>query len=146
MAPMSRKVFREMLEKQMHTGRRLRNMSFTGMASAARLWQPAIDIYESDEMITIYCELAGVIKDSLQLLVEEHQLYISGRRVLAEPPAILCIHQLEIERGQFSRAVPLPALIDIKQVSSSYRDGILVISLQKRKAEKQVTVRIHIGG
>ena len=146
MAPISRKLFREIQEMQLQTGRMLRNMSFTRMVKVeSGLWQPPVDIYESNEEITVYCDLAGVMKDSLELLVEEHQLHISGRRQLPRTPVVVRIHQLEIELGAFARTVALPAIIDVEQVSSSYLDGILVVSLKKRVAS-QIIVRIRVEG
>ena len=146
MAPISRKLFREIQEMQLQTGRMLRNMSFTRMVKVeSGLWQPPVDIYESDEEITVYCDLAGVMKDSLELLVEEHQLHISGRRQLPRTQTVVCIHQLEIELGAFARTVALPVIIDVEQVSSSYFDGILVVSLKKRVAS-QIIVRIRVEG
>ena len=147
MAPLPKKLFREIQEIQMLTGRMLRNMSFPRMIKLeSGLWQPPVDIYESGEEITVYCDLAGVAKDSLELLVAEHQLYISGRRQLPKPQPLVRIHQLEIELGEFERTVPLPAIIDVELVSSSYLDGILVVSLKKRRVEGQITVRIQVGG
>jgi len=147
MAPLRRKLFREIQEMQMQTGRMLRNMSFTRMVKIeSGRWQPPVDIYESGEEITVYCDLAGVLKDSLELLVEEDQLHISGRRQLATSQGIVCIHQLEIELGPFARTVVLPAIIEAEQASSSYRDGILVVSLRKRKVASQITVRIQVKG
>ena len=146
MAPLSKRLFREIQEMQMQTGRMLRNMSFPRMIRLeSDLWQPPVDIYESDEELTVYCDLAGVTKDSLELLVEEHQMHISGRRQLPKPQAIVRIHQLEIELGPFERTVALPAIIDVEQASSSYLDGILVVSLKKRVVN-QIIVRIEIGG
>jgi len=147
MAPLGKKLFREIQEMQMLTGRMLRNMSFSRMITLeSGLWQPPVDIYESGEEITVYCDLAGVTKDSLELLVEEDQLHISGLRLLSRPQATVRIHQLEIELGPFERTVELPAIIDVKQASSSYLDGILVVSLKKRRVEGQITVRIQAGG
>lgn len=146
MVPISRKLFREIQGMQLQTGRMLRNMSFTRMVKVeSGLWQPPVDIYESDEEITVYCDLAGVMKDSLELLVEEHQLHISGRRQLPRTQTVVCIHQLEIELGAFARTVALPVIIDVEQVSSSYFDGILVVSLKKRVAS-QIIVRIRVEG
>jgi HSP20 family protein len=108
-------------------------------------WQPPVDIYESDEDITVYCDLAGVMKDSLELLVEEHQVHISGRRQLPRTQAVVRIHQLEIELGDFARTVALPMAIDVEQVSSSCFDGILIVSLKKRVAN-QIIVRIRVEG
>ena len=146
MVPISRKLFREIQGMQLQTGRMLRNMSFTRMVKVeSGLWQPPVDIYESDEEITVYCDLAGVMKDSLELLVEEHQIHISGRRQLPRTPVVVRIHQLEIELGAFARTVALPAIIDVEQVSSSYLDGVLVVSLKKRVAS-QIIVRIRVEG
>lgn len=131
----------------MVTGRMMRNMSYARMIRLdSGLWRPSVDIYESGEEITVYCELAGIIKESLELLVEEHQLHISGRRQLARPQTIVCIHQLEVEQGSFARTVELPVMIDVERVASSYHDGMLVISLKKKRIENQITVRIQVGG
>ncbi len=147
MAPLSGKLLRELQEMQAQTGRMLRDVSFTKMIKmASGLWQPPVDIYESGEEITVYCDIAGVAKDSLELLVEEHQMHISGLRQLPKPESIVRIHQLEIELGPFERTVALPALIDVSQASSSYLDGILIVSLKKRGEKNQITVRIRVGG
>lgn len=146
MAPISKKLFREIQDMQIQAGRMLRNMSFTRMVKIeSGPWQPPVDIYESDEEITVYCDVAGVMKDSLELLVEEHQLHISGRRQLPRTLAVVRIHQLEIELGAFARMVALPVAIDVEQVSSSCLDGILVVSLKKR-VESQIIVRIRVEG
>ncbi len=147
MAPLNKRLLREIQEMQAQTGRMLRNMSFPRMIRLeSDRWQPSVDIYESDEEITVYFELAGVTKDSLELLVEECQMHIRGKRQLSKPQSIVRIHQLEIELGVFERTVALPAMIDVAQASSSYIDGILVVSLKKRMVESQIMVRIEVGG
>jgi len=146
MAPIGRKLVREIQEMQLQTGRMLRNMSFTRMVKIeSGPWQPPVDIYESEEEITVYCDVAGVLKDSLELLVEEHQLHISGRRQLPVTQSIVCIHQLEIELGAFARTVALPVAINVEQISSSCLGGILVVSLKKKMAS-QIIVRIRVEG
>lgn len=147
MAPLSEKLLREIQEMQMLTGRMLRNMSCSRMVKIeSGPWQPPVDIYESAEEITVYCDLAGVTKDSLELLVEEQRLHISGLRQLPRPQATVRIQQLEIELGPFERKVELPAIIDVNKVASSYLDGILVVSLKKMAVENRITVRIQVGG
>jgi HSP20 family molecular chaperone IbpA len=37
-------------------------------------------------------------------------------------------------------------LIEVEKVASSYLDGILVVSLKKKRIENQITVRIQVGG
>lgn len=131
----------------MLTGRIMRNMSYAKMIRLdSGLWRPSVDIYESIDEIILYCDVAGIIKESLELLVEEHQLHISGRRQLSRPETIVCIHQLELEHGSFSRTVGLPVMIDVEKVASSYLDGVLIVSLKKKKVRSQITVRVQVGG
>lgn len=130
----------------MQTGRILRSMSFAKMVSLeAGGWQPAVDLYESGDSLILYCDLAGVDRESLELLVADEQVLIRGRRRLAASGAIVCVHQLEIELGAFERRVTLPSPVELERVESSYDDGILMVSLKKRR-ESQVVVRIQIGG
>jgi len=144
MAPIGKKILREIQGIQASHGRTLRNMSLTRMVRIEQdCRQPPVDIYESDEEIILYCDLAGVLKESLELLVEEHQVHIRGRRQLPGKQTFVCVHQLEIELGAFARTVALPIMIDVKEVSSVSIDGILVVSLKKR-LESRMVVRIRI--
>lgn len=130
----------------MQTGRMLRSMSFARMVNLeAGGWRPSVDIYESGDSLILYCDLAGAERESLELLVADEQVLIRGRRRLASSGSIVCVHQLEIELGVFERTVTLPSPVDLDRVESSYEDGILMVSLKKRR-ESQVVVRIQIGG
>ncbi len=147
MDPFSKKMLEELKQMQQHTGRILRSMSlFRMMPMESGGWQPAVDIYETDNSFHVYAELAGVVADSLRVTVDGQQLRISGVRQLpAAHQSIACIHQLEIELGSFHRILPLPATVEVDGVESSYVNGILVVSLPKRIRKSRVTIRITPG-
>ena len=145
MDPFSKKLMAE-LEEMERAGRMLRNMSLARMMPyKSGSWQPPVDVYEAEEVFYLYIDLAGVNKDSLAVIADEQQIRIKGVRKLPPQSSIACVHQLEIELGPFDRTVSLPATIDVDQVSSVYTDGILVITLPKRKKTGKVKIRISSG-
>lgn len=146
MDSLSKKLMKELEAMQQQTGRMLRSMSLARSISfESGQWQPAVDVYESVEKIIIYCELAGTEKESFSVVVNENQVRISGIRQLPKHETIACVHQLEIELGPFSRAITLPCLVDVENVSSVYANGILTISLPKRQNKGRVNITISSG-
>lgn len=143
----SKKMLEELEQMQQHTGRILRSMSLSRMMPMeSNGWQPAVDVYEADNTIQVYAELAGVVQETLRVIVKDQRLQISGIRQLpAVHQSIACIHQLEIELGGFQRTVALPSAVDVEKVDSTYANGILVVTLPKRTRKGKVTIRITPG-
>ena len=134
------------LEEMERAGRRLRDMSIARMTPYTSAgWQPPVDIYEAEDALYIYVDLAGVDKQSLSVVADERQIRIKGVRNLPPQQSIACVHQLEIELGAFDRAIPLPATVAVDRVSSVYTDGILVITLPKSNKTCNVEIRIIQG-
>ena len=145
MDPFSKKIIAE-LEEMERAGRRLRNMSLARMMPyKSGSWQPPVDVYEAEDELYLYADLAGVNMDSLAVVADERQIRIKGVRKLPPQQTIACVHQLEIELGAFDRTVTLPAVIDVNRVSSVYSEGILVVTMPKRKKTRKVEIRIVPG-
>jgi HSP20 family protein len=107
-------------------------------AMRALLFQPSLDMYETDGALVVKMELAGVRPDrlSITLSADDRILTITGERT--EPSTehqdrIRC-HHLEIYYGAFEREIRLPGSVqfDRDHITANYRDGFLTISLQKR--------------
>lgn len=146
MDPFSKKLLEELEQMQQHTGRILRSMSLSRMMPMeSEGWQPAVDIYEGDDCLYVYAELAGVVGDTLRVTVDGQRLQISGVRQLPPHPSIACIHQLEIELGGFQRTLVLPSTVEVDGIDSNYTNGILVVTLPKRTKKGRVTIRITPG-
>ncbi len=141
----SKKILKE-LEQMQHGGRILRSMSIARMIPADdEGWQPAVDLYEAEDMFLLYAEMAGVESETLQVVVDSQTVHLHGKRLLPEHPVIACIHQLEIELGPFQRSISLPAAVDIEKVESSYTNGVLLVSLPKRGKNPRRTIQIQSG-
>ncbi|WP_028583315.1 Hsp20/alpha crystallin family protein [Desulfogranum mediterraneum] len=146
MDPFSKKLFQELEQMQQQTGRMLRSMSISRMMPMeSGCWQPPVDIYEAENELYVYVDLAGVDPSQLQVTVDEQHLQISGKRQLPAQQSIACIHQLEIELGEFQRVVVLPSMVNVEAVDSTYTNGILVVTLPKRVKKGKVNIRITPG-
>ena len=111
------------------------------------LFQPCLDMYETDAALVVKVELAGVRPNRLNITLsaDDRLLTISGDR--AEPQEehrdrIRCYH-LEIYFGAFEREIILPAGVafDRDGISATYKDGFLIIALPKTtkpETEKRV--------
>lgn len=113
----------------------IRTRSFVGYTSL-RGWQPAINIYESDESFFICVELAGVKAGEIDVRTEKATLHVSGirhdPRPRGEHPS-LCIHLMEVQSGEFEREVRIPPNVAVDRIEATYREGFLWISLPKIK-------------
>lgn len=95
------------------------------------MWSPPTDEYETDEAYIVRVEVAGMREGSFDISIENDTLFISGAR--PDAPERRAYHQMEIRFGKFSTAVNLPGPVDVEKTTAEYEDGILTITLPKRK-------------
>ena len=97
-------------------------------------WQPAVNLYETPTALLVCVDLAGMKKDDFDLSVQENMLIIRGRRPGPRPagePVDLRVHLMEINSGDFYREVEIPSAVRQDEISASYGDGLLWITLPK---------------
>ena len=118
-----------------HMSNLMRRVLSTGFTLAGKScdWTPAVDICETADRYDIIVELAGVRRDEIEVYTENHYLTISGWRGDPTPRDKVCVHQMEIEQGQFCRRLQLPEDADEANVSARHREGFLIITIPKRK-------------
>jgi HSP20 family protein len=96
-------------------------------------WAPAIDVYETASAYVVTAELPGVSRDQIDLVLEEFQLTIQGRRAdnHAAGRRIVHFHQVERGHGTFVRAFEFAEKIDVEKVTADLIDGVLTVTLTK---------------
>ena len=98
---------------------------FSGLRTGFR---PHVDCFRTDEALTILVELPGVDPDTVDVVVAEGNLYLSGKR--DRPHAEGQVYQqMEIDYGTFRRQIALGADVDVTNAKASYDRGILTVSL-----------------
>lgn len=94
-------------------------------------WTPPIDVYETGKAYVITVEVPGVLREQVDLAVEETRLTIRGRRAERQGPAPLHYHLVERGYGGFVRSFEFAQKVDVEHVSADLAEGVLTITLPK---------------
>lgn len=97
-----------------------------------------IDIADRADEYLVSAELPGFRKQQFHLAVRGNRLLIAAEEDEEEPGTD---RRRRPKRGAVRRVVRLPEKIDEKRVSASYDDGILWITLKKRRRPKRVEIK-----
>ena len=123
------KIFDELMSKQFPTFQDEVGVSFNQGA------YPKVNIYEYDDTIGIVAEIPGLDKKNVSVEVEEQVLIISGDKHGFEDDGGKCITR-ELKQSAFKRSFNLGEYLDGDDVSASFKDGMLSISIPKKEPEK----------
>ncbi len=103
-------------------------------------WKPQTNIIESGPMLSIEVELPGVKKEDVSILLhEDGELVIKGVKHqprIDNPKDTATYHLFEREFGSFYKKVDVPFPLDESRISSTMENGVLVISIPRKKAQK----------
>ena len=107
-------------------------------------WAPSVNLYEAENHYLVCVDLAGVVKEAIDVQVVEQQLILKGSRAVPlrphpekagpeeTPSPRFRVHLMEIDHGAFCREVELPDNVMQDHISATYRNGLLWIELPKR--------------
>ena len=126
-----------------HFGRIMRTLSVSRMkSSSCSLWQPPVDLYESDAELIAFVEVAGIEPEKIKVMAESQLLTISGERK-CEIAGIIHVHQLEIEYGHFACRIPLPQPINVDKTRSEIKNGFLVVRMPIVRQQGSVEINFR---
>lgn len=101
--------------------------------------RPAVDIFETDQGLTLLADLPGVAKEDLQIDIDHGLLTVQGNassHLDGEP--ILC----EFIHGNFYRQFQLPDAINSEKIVAEMNNGVLTLRLPKSEAAKPRHIEI----
>jgi HSP20 family protein len=113
-----------------------------GIRSVARDTYPPINVGVTAERVDVYLFVAGANAADIDISIQQNLLTVAGER---KAPLHEGAHYYSRERfsGQFRRVIALPEDVDPDKVDASYRDGVLQISVHRRKAVQPRRIEIR---
>ena len=90
--------------------------------------EPLADVMNTDNEVKVFVELPGVEKKDIKLSGTEDKLTIS----------------VDTAERKYFKEVELPAKVDSKKATSTYKNGVLDITIPKKKEEKPKSETINI--
>ncbi len=103
---------------------------------------PPLMMYENKDSLTLKAELPGIRVEDLEVSIEGETLTLQGKRDSQQEEENISYHRREIKTGNFSRAIALPAKVDLDNISAKLVDGILTLTLSKREETKPRQINI----
>lgn len=114
--------------------------SATPEQSEDGVYTPALEMQDTPEAIVLNVELSGMQLDALDIEATVDSVTIQGDRPAPETSAI----RSEFRYGRFYRKVALPTQIRNADVSATYTNGILSLTLPKLIADKPKVVKVTV--
>ncbi len=110
-----------------------------------RTWNPAVDVLEDKDSVTVKAELPGIRKEDIDVALDNGVLTISGERKSEKKHDDSRGHRLERYVGSFRRSVTLPAQVRADKVGAQYKDGVLTITLPKSEEARRKQIEIKVN-
>jgi HSP20 family protein len=107
------------------------------------VYSPAVDIFETDDRISLLADMPGVKPQDLKLDLRDNVLTLSGRvdaGLSSKESSFLC----EYESGTYFRQFTLSEMIDQTKIDAKLTDGVLRLELPKaeRAKPRQIAVKV----
>lgn len=108
---------------------------------------PAIDLSETDGMITIRAEVPGMNPEDIDVQVSGNILTIAGEKKESREESDEEYLHCERRMGQFRRSIELPTSADTEQIEADFSNGVLEIHVQKAPTAtaRHINVRTSEG-
>jgi len=107
------------------------------------VYTPAVDIFESDDRISLLADMPGVKAEDLKIDLRENVLTLSGRVAVAETGSESPVLR-EYASGTYFRQFTLSEHIDQAKIDAKLTDGVLRLELpkQERAKPRQIAVKV----
>jgi HSP20 family molecular chaperone IbpA len=124
-----------------------KDISLSGSHEAAEREQtpaytlrPAVDIYETDEGLTLVADLPGVTKKELHIDIDQGLLTI---KTDAYQPLAGDSLRREFIHGKFFRQFQIPEEVDEAKFLAEMENGVLTLQMPKSETARPRRIEIH---
>jgi HSP20 family protein len=102
---------------------------------------PRVDIIEAKDAYLLEAEMPGVAKDGLEILLENNELTLIGRRPAEKVEAELVYR--ESTPRDFRRVFVIDPTIDTAKIEAKLEDGVLFLKLPKAEHVKPRKITVN---
>jgi len=106
-------------------------------------YMPLVDIYETEEAMTVVADLPGVRKEDLDVDIREGVLTLTG--LVSVPESRLEPVYTEYGIGGYTRKFSLGDSIDQSKIEAVLQDGVLTLTLPKSDRLRPRKIAISAG-
>jgi len=105
---------------------------------------PAHDVTETKDSLTITAELPGLEAKDVDVAISGDMLTIKGEKKQEKEEKDEHHHVVERTYGTFSRMVRLPAPVAADKIKATFKNGVLTVNLPKTEEAKQKAISVSV--
>jgi HSP20 family protein len=113
-----------------------------GHIGSTGTFEPAVEVADNKEHVTVKVQVPGVSKDNLHVDIAENALTVRGEIKDEESPNGKQYYRQEFRYGAFTRTIPLPPGLKADQATAQLKDGVLTITIPKAEQAKPKEIPI----
>jgi HSP20 family protein len=117
--------------------------AFGGVLDTSAQWSPPVDLYDSNDKVTIKAELPGMRKEDIGITLRDGVLVLSGERGDTRNPRTEPASEKGVRR--FQRSISLPYKVNADAIKAAYVDGILTVELPKAEEARPKQIKIEFN-
>jgi HSP20 family protein len=105
---------------------------------------PQINVGRTPHSVEVYAFAPGLDAGKIEVTLDRGVLRLAGERLPSNPGhERQRVYARERATGRFDRSVSLPDDIDPEQVTATYRDGVLQVSIARRETPQPKRISIQ---
>jgi HSP20 family molecular chaperone IbpA len=108
----------------------------------SRSFLPVTDIFETDQALTVVLEMPGVVKENLDVNVENDILTIEGRIDYSKYEGLSPVYT-EYNVGHYVRSFQISSKIEQGEISAELKDGVMTLVLPKVAKAKPRKIKVN---
>ena len=133
-----------MTEKEMQVREKQEVQQAGEPTKPERYFVPAVDIYETDEAVTVLADMPGVAKEGVEVRLEDDTLIIKGTKSANGGDGERVLLR-EFESGHYLRRFTIAEIIDQAKIEATMADGVLTLKLPKVEPAKPRKIAVQGG-
>jgi HSP20 family protein len=111
--------------------------------SSQAVWRPRMDLIESEDAYRLHLDMPGMSTDDLKISYQDNELVVSGERESSRTDENEEFVRVERSFGHFRRSFTLPRTVDADNISATYDNGVLTVTVPKTEAVKPRQIEIQ---
>ncbi len=103
---------------------------------------PPVDVIEDKDAYHFYFEMPG-LENEIDVRVENGGLLVAAERKRPEWPQETEVHIAERGYGAIRRALELPNDASHEKIQAAYKDGVLLVTVEKKAESKSSKIQVN---
>jgi HSP20 family molecular chaperone IbpA len=129
-----------MSDKQLANNQKASALSREATRTGERYISPAVDIFETEEGLTLVADVPGLSEKSLNISIEQGILTIEGEAAAGMGDFMY----REFAMTGYWRQFQLPESLDAEKAKADVKHGVLTLHLPKAEAAKPKRIEITV--